>query len=319
MSANRATVFRAFAFASVSALAACATVSANGREPMAWSAGQFYSALASEYGIDAQTGIAYGAHPRQKLDIYRADPANEKTPIVIFYYGGSWKDGDRATYTFVGTALAKRGITTIIPDYRLFPEVQFPGFVDDAAKAYGWVGANSNRLGRRCGVDRPIIVVGHSAGAHTAALLSLDATYLDRYATGIRRPAAMIGMAGPYAFDPTTWPSTKDVFASALPNPNRARPVTFAPQGKAPPTLLLHGSDDETVKLYNTRDLATAIKASGQKARVAEYPGIGHVGLILTESKPLRWRAPTLDDIVAFIEQLEDKSCALTGQATKAC
>jgi acetyl esterase/lipase len=297
-------------FASCSILAACASNPANGTEPMAWSAGQLYSALTSERGIDAETAIAYGTHPRQKLDIYRADPANEKSPIVIFYYGGSWKDGDRATYKFVGTALAKRGITTVIPDYRLFPEVQFPGFVDDAARAYGWVGRHSARLSKACGADRPIIVIGHSAGAHTAALLSVDVSYLERHAAGIRRPAAMIGMAGPYAFDPTTWPSTKDVFASARSNPDKTRPLTFARKGTSPPMLLLHGGDDETVKLYNTRDFATALKGAGQKAKIIEYPGVGHVGLILTVSKPLRWRAPTLDDIVAFVEQHSAKACA---------
>jgi acetyl esterase/lipase len=289
-----------------------ATNPANGREPMAWSAGQFYSALASELGIAAETGVAFGSHTRQKLDIYRADPANEQAPIVIFYYGGSWKEGDRATYKFVGTALAKRGITTIIPDYRLFPEVMFPGFVDDAAKAYAWVASNTARFGR-CDGQRPIIVVGHSAGAHTAALLSLDASYLERHAPGVRRPAALIGMAGPYAFDPTTWPSTKDVFASVRTNPDRARPVTFAARGVAPPALLLHGGDDETVKLYNTRDLGSALKTAGQKVRIVEYPGIGHVGLILTVSKPLRWRAPTLDDMVAFIEQHGSKVCNSGG------
>ena len=305
-------------FASVGALAGCATTLAEGREPMAWSPGQFYSALTSELGVDRESGVAYGSHGRQRLDIYRADQANEKTPIVIFYYGGSWKDGDRATYKFVGTALAKRGFTTVIPDYRLFPEVQFPGFVDDAARAYAWVGNNGQRLGVACGGDRPIIVVGHSAGAHTAALLSLDASYLDRHARGVRRPAAMVGMAGPYAFDPTTWASTKDVFASARGNPDWARPVAYVPAGKAPPTLLLHGSDDTTVKLYNTRDLSVAIKAAGQKVRVIEYPGIGHVGLIMSMSTPLRWRAPTLDDIVGFIEQQGAKPCAAaTGSKTR--
>lgn len=297
------------AFCGTGLLAACAINQAEGREPVAWSAGQFYSALTSEAGIDAEIGVPYGQHARQKLDIYRADRANAKAPIIIFYYGGSWREGDRATYKFVGTALAKRGFTTVIPDYRLFPEVQFPGFVDDGARAYGWVGNNKDRLGTGCNGERPIIVVGHSAGAHTAALLSLDASYLDRHARGIRRPSALIGLAGPYAFDPTTWDSTKEVFASARGNANWARPVAYAPAAKAPPTLLLHGSDDETVKLYNTRDLSAAIKATGQKVSVVEYPGIGHVGLILSVSTPLRWRAPTLDDIVTFIEQQGAMSC----------
>ena len=153
---------------------------------------------------------------------------------------------------------------------------------------------------------------------HTAALLSLDASYLDRHAPGIRRPSALIGLAGPYAFDPTTWASTKDVFASARSYPDRARPVAYATAAKAPPTLLLHGSDDTTVKLYNTHDLSAAIKAAGQKVSVIEYPGIGHVGLIMSISAPLRWRAPTLDDIVGFIEQQGAKPCAAaTGSKTR--
>ena len=307
---GRLSIFATAAVLSVM-VAACATNQVEGREPVAWSAGQFYSALTSESGVDAEFGIAYGSNPRQKLDIYRADPAAEKAPIVIFYYGGSWREGDRATYKFVGTALAKRGYTTIIPDYRLFPEVQFPGFVDDGAKAYGWVGNNAARISRNSCGERPIIVIGHSAGAHTAAMLSLDRSYLDRHAKGARPPAAMIGLAGPYAFDPTTWPSTKEVFASARGNADWARPVAFVPRAAAPPTLLLHGGDDDTVKLYNTRDLAAAIKANGQQVRVVEYPGIGHVGLILSVSAPLRWRAPTLDDMVAFIDQQGAKPCAV--------
>jgi acetyl esterase/lipase len=165
---RRATGFMAV-IASAACLAACAINPAEGREPVAWSAGQLYSALTSEAGIDAEVGVAYGSHPRHKLDIYRADAANEKSPIVVFYYGGSWREGDRATYKFVGTALAKRGITTVIPDYRLFPEVQFPGFIDDAAKAYAWVGKNGGRLGGSCGGDRPIIVPATSTAMPTAS------------------------------------------------------------------------------------------------------------------------------------------------------
>jgi acetyl esterase/lipase len=276
-------------------LQAFAAQPAEGREPMAWSAGQIYSALTSELGVDTETGIAYGPHARHKLDIYRADSTNENAPIVVFFYGGGWKDGDRATYQFVGTALAKRGITTIIPDYRLYPEVKFPAFVDDGAKAYAWVVANVANAGKR-----PIIVAGHSAGGHTAALLALDHSYLERHAPTAPRPAALIGMAGPYSFDATTWPTTKAIFAPTVGQPDRARPVAFARTG-APPTLLMHGDSDETVKLFNTKDLAAALGKARTPVKVVEYPGIGHSGLVIAISKPFRWRAPVLDEIVSFV------------------
>jgi acetyl esterase/lipase len=290
------------AFGALAVVAACLTNPASGREPMAWSAGQLYSALTSEHGIETETGIAYGAHPRQKLDIYRADPTNAKSPIVVFFYGGGWKDGDRATYKFVGTALAKRGITTIIPDYRLFPEVKFPTFVDDGAKAYAWVAANVANPGKR-----PIVVAGHSAGGHTAALLALDHSYLERHAPGAARPVGLIGMAGPYSFDATTWPTTKEIFAVAASQPDRARPVSFARMG-APPALLMHGADDDTVKLFNTTDLAGALGRVQTSVRVIEYPNIGHVGLVTAISKPLRWRAPVLEDIISFVDRQAPKS-----------
>jgi acetyl esterase/lipase len=279
--------------AGIGLLAATKSV-AEGREPMRWSAGQLYSALTSERGIATEPGIAYGPHARHKLDIYRADPALEKSPVVVFYYGGGWTDGDRATYKFVGTALAKRGITTIIPDYRVHPEVTFPAFIDDAAKAYGWVAANFGK--------RPIIVAGHSAGGHTAAMLAFDRSYLKRHAPAAPRPVAVIGMAGPYAFDPTIWPTTKAIFAPALGQPDRARPVSFVRFG-APQALLIHGSADTTVKLFNTRDLAAALGKAGTPVKVIEYPNIGHVGLVVAISKPFRWRAPVLDDVVAFVER----------------
>jgi acetyl esterase/lipase len=270
-----------------------------------WSAGRLYSALTSEPGVPAETGLAYGAHPRQRLDIYRAGRGIEQAPVVVFYYGGGWTGGDRATYGFVGAALAARGITTVIADYRLYPEVKFPEFVQDAARAYAWVAREAGpggKLAAKGGGSRPIILAGHSAGAHTAALLALDPSYLERFAPGAARPAGLIGMAGPYAFDPTAWPSTKAIFAPASGNPDGSRPVSFAAAARGLRVLLMHGLADGTVKLFNMRDMAAALATASAPVTSKTYPGVGHVGLVLTLSTPFRWRASTLDDIVAFVE-----------------
>jgi dipeptidyl aminopeptidase/acylaminoacyl peptidase len=128
--------------------------------------------------------------------------------------------------------------------------------------------------------------------------LAFDTSYL----AGIdHKPAGFIGMSGPYAFDPTTWDSTKAIFATAK-TADSARPVTFARAG-APPSLLLHGADDTTVKQFNYQELATALKAVGTPVKTKLYPGVGHPGLVLSLAGPLRWRAPTLTDILDFIDQ----------------
>jgi acetyl esterase/lipase len=187
--------------------------------------------------------------------------------------------------------LAARGYRTVIPDYRLYPDVRFPAFMEDAALAYRWAAQAAG--------DEPIVLAGHSAGGHVAALLALDGRWIGE----APRPAGVVGLAGPYAFDPTTWPSTKDIFAPAAAHPDSARPVAFVtPQ--SPPMLLTRGAEDDVVAPYNAEELAKALTAAGVPVENKLYPGLGHVALILAFARPLRWRAPALEDALAFIGQV---------------
>lgn len=263
----------------------------------AQSGGALFSAIVAESGPRITRDVPFGPLVRHKLDIYQPASGAGTGPIAFFIYGGSWRDGERSTYGFVGAALAARGITTVIADYRLYPDVRFPAFVQDAALSYRWVATN---LAANGGSPRPIILVGHSAGAHIAALLAFDQRYLAAVGPDVARPAALIGMAGPYSFDPTTWSSTAEVFATVR-VADQARPIAFAGP-HAPPTLLLHGEDDTTVKLWNTNQLAVALTSHAVRVRKVLMPGIGHIGLVTAIAKPLRWRAPVLDEIVGFIE-----------------
>ena len=119
-------------------------------------------------------GLPFGAGPRRTLDVYspaRRDPA----PIVVFFYGGSWDSGAKEMYRFVGGALAARGCVVVIPDYRLYPDVRFPAFMDDAAAAVAWTHANAANFG---GDPHRLFLMGHSAGGQIATLLALDAGFL---------------------------------------------------------------------------------------------------------------------------------------------
>lgn len=290
---------RIFSLAALLVAAVAPAASAATRTPAeaSTSGTSFFDFLIREPGVVFTGGVPYGPNERHRLDLF--EPATRKNgPIVLFFYGGAWTSGDRATYEFVGTALAARGLTTVVADYRLHPQVTFPAFVDDAARAYAWV---DRRLARTDGRRRPIFLMGHSAGAHIAALLAVDRRRIAAVAPDAAAPAGLIGLAGPYAFDPTTWDGTAAIFAPVAGDPDRARPARLV-RRKGPPTLLLHGADDRTVGLFNTTEFAEALKARGTGVRTIVYPNIGHVGLISAFAKPFRWRADVLDDVVAFID-----------------
>ncbi len=235
--------------------------------------------------------IAYGADPRQRLDVY-APAAAHDLPVVVFIYGGSWQSGDRRDYRFVGAKLAQAGIVAVIPDYRLYPQIRFPAFVDDAAAATVWTARNIARYG---GDPRRIVVAGHSAGAQMAALVALD----HRYLPPDIRPAGLIGIAGPYAFDPFEHEGTRDVF-TGLKDPDEARAITVA-DARSPPTVLLHGRDDTLVLPRNSEALAQRLRELDRPVAYHAYDDIGHIGILLAFYPGLSWLAPTAADTVAAV------------------
>ena len=204
-------------------------------------------------------GAAYGDGPRRRLDIYRPVAGTNPAagPVLVFFYGGSWKSGARGQYRFVGDAFARLGYTVVIPDYRLYPEVRFPGFMEDAAAAIAWTVRNLADAGGR---RRPLFLMGHSAGAHIAALAAVDPRYLAAHDLTPARLCGVVGMAGPYAFDPLAYRSTRAVFAG-LADPDEARPVKRIAAEGIPPFLLLHGAEDGTVKPFNTTEFAAALRS----------------------------------------------------------
>ncbi|HEY4647604.1 MAG TPA: alpha/beta hydrolase, partial [Gemmatimonadales bacterium] len=91
--------------------------------------------------------LPYGDDVRQRLDVYR--PAGEQgpRPVVVFLYGGRWQHGTKRTYRFLGNVFSEAGVVAVVPDYRLYPEVRFPGWVEDAARVIHWVHDSIGRFG----------------------------------------------------------------------------------------------------------------------------------------------------------------------------
>jgi acetyl esterase/lipase len=242
-------------------------------------------------------GLAFGTHPRQRLDLYAPRGLGQaRLPAILFFYGGSWSSGLRQGYAFAGRALAARGFLVGVPDYRLVPEVRFPAFLEDGAAAFELLRAIASDYG---GDPGRIILAGHSAGAWLAAMLALDPAWLG---SGRASVCGLVGLAGPYDFFPFTSPATAAAFAEA-PDPQATQPVAFAAAG-APPALLLHGSEDAKVKPRNSKRLTARLRAAGCEAEVRLYPRIGHVGLVTALALPFRRRAPVLADITNFARRV---------------
>ncbi len=246
-------------------------------------------------------GIAYGTSARQKLDIYRPQTQASDLPVLIFCYGGAWNTGDRALYDFVGRAFAARGFLTIVYDYRLVPEARFPAFIEDTAAVIAWAHGNAEKHGGSASMG--LFLTGHSAGGYNVALAALDGRYLAAHDLQRSVVTGVATLAGPFDFLPLDDPDTIAAFGDNA-EPTETQPVN-AVNRQAPPFLLLTGDADSTVGPYNSRNLKRKLDAAGVPAQLVLYPGLGHADVLTALARPLRWRAPVLDDISRFFEGLQ--------------
>ena len=243
-------------------------------------------------------GLAYGPDPRQRFDLYKPALPVRNAPLVVFFYGGSWSSGDRADYRFVGEALASQGIVTLVADYRLSPQVRYPVFVQDSAKAVRWAYDMAAQYGAS---PSRVFVMGHSAGAYNAAMVALDDRWLALEGMRPAQLAGWIGLGGPYDFLPIgdrktqiafEWPGT----------PADSQPLSHA-SSLSPPALLLAPTNDSVVSPQrSTVAMAQKLKASGVRVESELFDSVSHVTLVASMASVLRSRAPVLARVKAFVQ-----------------
>lgn len=275
---------RAFALLLFLTVAACSRFDLVNIEPE-----DYEGEIVQGVVFDPTTGLA--------LDIYRPPEPAATVPTIMFLYGGGWDTGQREQYIFLGVELARQGFNVVIPDYRKYPDVVWPAYVEDAAAAFAWTHSNIARYG---GDPDRIVVMGHSAGAHSVAMLAADAQFLAARGLTPGDMAGVIGMAGPYDFNPSSRKYRK-VFAGP---PFDKMQVSNFVNGDEPPMALLHGDADSTVSIRNQRSLAAALEKAGVCNRTRTYPGIGHIGIV----GAFTWAydtEPVVPDVVRLARAIE--------------
>ena len=220
-----------------------------------------------------------------KLHLHIFRPADNKpnAPAIVFFFGGGWKGGTPGQFEQQCRYLANRGIVAMTAEYRIrnLHGTLATACVEDGKSAVRWIRANAKKLG----VDPDRIAAGGgSAGGHVAActgvIKGFKAKGEDSKISSV--PNAMVLFNPPCVLAPV--PERKDFLNPENIAGLRERmgvpleqlsPWHHVRKG-LPPTLVLHGKDDPTVKFWTAEAFVKKMKAAGNQAELAAYPGEKH-------------------------------------------
>lgn len=220
--------------------------------------------------------VTYGPDPRQALDMY---PGAAETPILLFVHGGGWAHGDRSGVNALPDYALRHGLTLASTDYRLAPQVTAREAAQDVAAAVAAV--------KRARPGRPVVLAGHSAGAHLAALVATDPLYLGAHGLTPSDLAGVILLDGA-GYDATAARGGRGAVNRMLERmydqafgDDRAElsPILRVRSGVAyPPFLIFHVARRQD-SAEQSRALAEALRRVGGRAEVIAAPGDSHADI----------------------------------------
>lgn len=250
---------------------------------------------------------APGVRPDQLLlDLY-IPRAVSKAPLLIYLHGGGWLAGDKSGIGPKGEVFAAQGIVVASVNYRLAPVTPSPNACDDIAAAIAML----RRIAPSIGADPDrFVIMGHSAGAHLAALTVADERYLSPHAGPASAIRGLILLDGSAYDVPRMMQSERGrLFDSNFgDNPaiwTQVSPLHFARNGNALPSTLLAYAGDDVLRAQAAHELADAIQRNGGSAVVISLPGKTHESIDSDLCEP---GDPFMERILEFINQTNSDS-----------
>ena len=251
----------------------------------------FLNSITPSFSYKVTKDIVYGPNERHRLDIYRAKSPEADKPVLVFVHGGGWRNGDKSMYKFLAQGFTKDGFDVAVPNYRLAPEAVYPDMLEDTALAVAKVSEEYP--------DKPLILMGHSAGAYNVLMMGLSPNYLVNTQTPLcQRVAGIISLAGPTGAEKLESPKYVAVFPNRFNGKDGAiNNVT----GPAPPIMLAQGLEDDQVAPKNATELTAKIEARNGRVTQKLYEGASHNDMVKFLSRYFDGGSTLKADIISFI------------------
>lgn len=225
--------------------------------------------------------LRYGAGKLATLDVFPA--AGPNPPLHVFLHGGYWRGRDKSDYSYVADALVPLGITTVIMNYDLCPQVELPAIVAQVREGFQWIHAHAAELG---GDPGSMTASGHSAGAHLIAAALPPGPGVS-YVEGMPRAAVLI--SGIYELEPVLAITVNQEIRLRPEQVDPMSPMRHPPTSAVPLTVVVGGSETASFVAQSHR-FAQTCAAQGTACAYVELPGHHHysiMGLLETPETPL--------------------------------
>ncbi|PBQ33063.1 esterase [Sphingobacteriaceae bacterium] len=264
-----------------------------------------FTALFFSSCVTRSKGLIFSPEHKLALDVYSPKKIRSKTDVLVFIHGGNWRSGKRKTYKFFGKGFARKGVVTVVIDYRLSAVTDFRGMGTDAAKAVKWVQQNISNYG---GDSSRIFLSGHSSGGHLSALVATDNAYFK--AEGIENTLKGVVLIDAFGLDMYSYlkksQNAEDsiyfpAFTKDPVNWKKGSPIYFVDK-KSPLFLTYVGERTyPAIKKYSGTFLE-ALKPFQPQAQLLLIKGKKHVPMIAQFYNPSNRR---YDEILEFMKKVK--------------
>lgn len=223
--------------------------------------------------------VSYGSDELQTYDVTYNNSLSDASAVILVH-GGGFTVGDKGIFMRnYSDFFLKQGFTVMSTNYRLAPDDKYPIQVEDVACAVAHFAKHASEYG--VSADK-LFIMGNSAGSHLAAMLAYTNEKIWQKDCDVPELAGFIGFSGVYDFDlvPEARNKLGVAFLGNLNDPSRwseAEPITYVSKDD-PPTLLVHGDQDNFVNFENSIALSVALTTAGVQNHLELIPDYNHNG-----------------------------------------